>query len=356
MLAAIKAGSKNQRMRYQILFGLLALATIFMQCKTKQVPNDDAVDSSVEMSNGFSTVFLDSSAAALGISSDIKDHFFDRVTRTEMSIQMKKVLDCGERAECVSSYQDFLMKDVEDFSSEEVSKVSAVFEEVNELISKVNPKLVDRDIILIKTKGNHYGPGTYYTRENRIIIPKDVLKDFNKEAFMSTMLHEFFHIFSRYNVATRDKLYALIGFKPVIGELELGSKGSRKLLNPDGTTDYFIDLEEHGPAYPLISATEDNFVEAKPTFFSYLDFHLYNVEEGEDGISFVKEKIDFQNAPSFFKQIKDNTNYIIHPDEIMADNFIYTIMMLAADQKIKDFSPEGMKLIDDIGMLLIAHE
>ncbi|WP_235297017.1 hypothetical protein [Portibacter marinus] len=333
---------------------LILLVIVLCQCKAKQVTYDSPPAHTVPLTNDFQTLLLDSMQAAEAIATDNVDDFFERVTLTEVSIQMKDPALCKEREGCIDAYKAFLRTDVASFTAEEVDKVSSVFSSLNELIKKVNPHLIDRDILLIKTKGNHYGNGVFYTRENKIIIPQDMLTNFMRESFLETMLHEFFHIFSRYNVETRNELYALIGFKPVDGQINLGATGSRKLLNPDGTTDYFIELEE-GPAYPMITASDDQYIRSKPTFFNYLEFNLYQLEEKTDGNYELGEVVPLQTANSFFQQIKDNTNYIIHPDEIMADNFIYTIFYLAENEKIKDFTAEGMELINEMGEVLKSH-
>jgi hypothetical protein len=294
---------------------------------------------------------------------DTKDHFFERVTLTEMEIQMKTEKHYTNREECVKDYIAFMKNDVEHFTEEEISKITPVMNEINEMLEKVNPALIHQDIILIKTKANHYGSSVYYTRENKIIIPNNEIRNFNATAFKEVMLHELFHILSRYNPELRDKLYQLIGFSPVNGPIIYPeSLGKRKLLNPDGTTDYLIKLKnkdgENIIAYPLITANEDHYTKSKKAFFNYLDFHLYQLIPGEDNVYSIKlnedqsTTIPFEKIPSFFASIKDNTNYIIHPDEIMADNFIYTITYLADKKELKKFSEEGKKLIEDVGALL----
>lgn len=344
-----------------IPFSLLIVTILFCQCKTRSIkpsPADGTVSieqSSISFGN-FQVSLLDSVAASSAIAMDEKDHFFQRVTNTEMAIQMKENRNCPNKRTCVEGYKDFLRNDVESFTATEKETVIAVFKEIEEMILKVNPLLIDREIHLIKTKGNHYGNGVYYTRENKIVIPKDVLKNFNHSGFKETMIHEVFHIFSRYNEGTRDQLYSLIGFSPVNGLIVLPEKlAKRKLLNPDGTTDYKIKLGKD-EAYPLLSASMDEYTKSKPRFFDYLDFKLYKLIPGEDGIYEVGEAIPFQEAPEFFAQIKDNTDYIIHPDEVMADNFIYTLTLLADGKKLKDFSPEGMELLNDIAAILKAHK
>ena len=55
--------------------------------------------------------------------------------------------------------------------------------------------------------------------------------------------------------------------------------------------------------------------------------------------------------PGFFEQIKDNTQYIIHPDEIAADNFIYAITRSNITDS-KRFSEEGVDLVERLYRVL----
>lgn len=334
---------------------LLLSVSIFYQCKTKNIAALAKTDTAIDLTANYQVYFLDSTSAASAIAADANDLFFERITLAEMNIQMKQNRSCQSRDECVEGYKNFLSSDVENFNEADKRNIEQVFNEVGEMLKKVNPKLIDRNIRLIKTKGRHYGPGVYYTRENAIIIPKDVLDSFDKESFKQTMLHEFFHVFSRYNPSTRDSLYGLIGFYPIEDRLILPlALSERKLLNPDGTTDYMIRIGE-SLAYPLITTTSVDYLESKPAFFNYLEFKLYKLLPGVDGVLHVGNEIPFQNAGDFFRQIKDNTDYIIHPDEIMADNFVYAVYNAANGSKIKDFSSEGMALIDRITSVLKTH-
>ena len=36
--------------------------------------------------------------------------------------------------------------------------------------------------------------------------------------------------------------------------------------------------------------------------------------------------IDPKKEPAFFEKVGKNTNYIIHPDEILADNFVHLVI------------------------------
>jgi predicted P-loop ATPase/GTPase len=89
-----------------------------------------------------------------------------------------------------------------------------------------------------------------------------------------------------------------------------------------------------------------------PSYFDYLQFDLYHVIDGvtrsdKDG----KTLMDLMYTPSFFYQIKDNTQYIIHPDEIMADNFMLALQAFH-HKDFKNFTKEGKNLIDNVLKIL----
>jgi hypothetical protein len=53
----------------------------------------------------------------------------------------------------------------------------------------------------------------------------------------------------------------------------------------------------------------------------------------------------------FFTKIKDNTQYIIHPDEIMADNFMFAVLAFSNDDYNR-FSGTGKVLIKELLTIL----
>ena len=52
--------------------------------------------------------------------------------------------------------------------------------------------------------------------------------------------------------------------------------------------------------------------------------------------------------PSFFDQIKYNTQYIIHPDEVLADNFMILALSKRDPSSLDDFDEAGKELLKKI--------
>ena len=344
---------------------IIAFSTLFsffaFSC-TAQTPLKE-----MKFPNGKICILLDSMAAGNAITFDKRDGYFEKVGVAELSIQLAKPLVEGQtRESLLSQYVQFLKTDVESFSYDDSKFVEGVMEKVFRTVNGVSPDIFPDTLLLIKTKGRHYGDGVWYTRENCIIIPADELGRRKTTPFTTTMYHELFHVWSRLNPAKSDRTYQLIGFEGIGYEnLRLPpGLAARALYNPDGV-DFAQKIalaQADGStiyAIPIIYANQLGWTEAQNTFFAYLEFSLFQIEKQPDGEwkAIVKEDgysstLNMQGQTDFFRQIKDNTGYIIHPDEVLADNFAF-IMQEKNGQKVSlKFSAEGKKLLVDLEALL----
>ncbi len=343
------------------IFLILSLA--LLNCKSSKKDTTSKVEQQLKEY----LVFLDKEAAEKQIIQDATDGFFESITITDMSIQLKKTDMPDSGGESKILYQEYLRSEMENFTDEEKIFIREVFVKAKSAIDKINPKLLPERIDLIKTKTNHYGTDVYYTREDAIIMPNNIFEEPAVAAQMPIMLHEIFHILSRYHKGFRDKMYALIGFTHFEEDLILPREISDRILtNPDGVRrDYAINLrDENGKkqmALPLILSTKDRYQPTIPTFFGYLSFDLYPL------IKITKNQVTLglnakggsalsvEHNADFFARIKDNTQYIIHPDEILADNFMMAI--IANDNNNFDsFSEEGKQLLMDVIEILKTFE
>ena len=310
--------------------------------------------------------FLDSIAASNVIIEDKQEGFFEMVGVTDMLIQMKRPYQGSlNRDSLLVDYRAFLKTEVLDFTEEEVLFCKNVFSEIIPQLEELHIDIFPKNLQLIKLKGNHYGSGAFYTREKTILIPKEILKEKQYGSFYETMLHEIFHIYSRYHPERRKALYELIGFKKLEESNVLSMDASLKnklLLNPDGIDgNYFIELKEDGKslfAVPILVANSLGFEKNKSEFFDYLQFNLYPIQSPfessikvfsqDDGTS----RINLDEVEGFYEQIQRNTNYIIHPDEILADNFIFLVQAKKDPRTLGQFSEEGIKLIEEMEKII----
>ncbi len=317
----------------------------------------------IHLGNGKVVQLLDSSDASKAITHDKMDGFFEKVTACEMSIQMKKALEPGQtRENLLPGYVQFLREDVSSFSADDIKFLTAVVQKMYKTVSEVGTAIFPDTLKLIKTKGRHYGDGVWYTRENCIIIPADEMAAKRTNAFTATMYHELFHVYSRLNPAKSAALYKLIGFES-IGYENIAvppALAERLFFNPDGV-DFAqkISLAQKDnttiQAVPVIYSNHVGYKEGNKEFFGYLEFNLYQIERQNDGKWQVKVKDDgfsstlsMESQPDFFAQIKDNTGYIIHPDEVMADNFSFIMQERNGSKVTMKFSAPGKQLLADV--------
>ena len=307
--------------------------------------------------------FVDSIFASKAIIDSDVDGYFNQLSIIDMAIQMKKSVVLQDKSKVLAQYKSFLSTEVSDWTPKEKSEMLNVFSKVKEICDKVSPRLFPGDIKLIKIKSNHYGKDVYYTRGKYILIPENIFESFDFEKQLPVMIHELFHVFSRYNEPIRNELYALIGFKKADKKIVLSDALKKILLtNPDGVSlDYLIKLDDQKDtisAIPVITSKFNEYKDSNTFFFGYLNFDLYGLSNRGDHYyvesnASGKTLVNLQKTPSFFTKIKDNTQYIIHPDEIMADNFMLALLAKENDD-FKKFSVTGKKLIDQVLDLLSA--
>lgn len=323
----------------------------------------------ITLGPGHIALLLDSADASKAITTDRHDRYFDIVTTSEMSIQMKEPLVAGQtRESLLPVYVDFLKKDVEGFTAQDIGFMEKILRKMYKTVGEVNSAIFPDTIKLIVTKSKHYGAGVWYTRDNCIVIPRGELTAGKTNAFTSTMYHELFHVYSRLNPSKREKLYGLIGFQKIgLDKLQLPpALAERVLYNPDGV-DFAqkITLKTENAdgstieAVPIIYANNVGAKAGQNEFFGYLRFELFQVVPSESGIWKVVTKSDglsstlkMDELPDFYRQIKDNTGYIIHPDEVLADNFSFIMVEKTNPQYTAKFSAEGKKLLKDVEAIL----
>lgn len=336
-------------------FPFAILLFICFTCKPKNISKSKPIIENVGIE------FLDSLTAANVILVDKSNYIFDRITDLDICIQMKGGCDeNADKAKLLDDYKEYLKKDVRNFEDEEIEWLGGIWKEAVELCNVLNKSILPNTIRLIKSNGSYYGKDAFYTRENCIVIPAHRINVRNREAMLSVLLHEIFHIYSRLNPDKQKALYSLIGFESIGDSRDLIIESPLKeriLTNPDGPNfAYAINLiskDRSLKCIPIISSTLPKFIAAKPAFFDYLYFDLFEVVQTNQGKWKVlsdeegKAVVPDDAMASFFDQIKFNTQYIIHPDEILADNF----MILAMHKKYPDrysLDEQGLELLEKI--------
>jgi hypothetical protein len=140
-------------------------------------------------------------------------------------------------------------------------------------------------------------------------------------------MHELFHVLSRHSASRHDELYGIIGFVRCPAELPR-SMTDRAITNPDApAVRHAAPISESDPtllATPLLFAAPARYDPAKQHLGQYFDPELQPLRRGADGVCRPAEGVTLsQDAirEAIFARSGRNTNYMFHPEELMADNF-----------------------------------
>lgn len=243
-----------------------------------------------------------------------KDDFIQRLSAFDRSARMKTAKDVS-----VDEFLEFVRTNVVEWTDAEKKTIEAALAAIRKPLEALHPSL-PKTIHFVKTTGAEEGKA-FYTRDSAIIFPKSELPG-DASHLQKTLAHELFHILSRESPDLREKLYQLIGFTKC-PEVELPDQlKSRKITNPDAPrNDHSIHLRLAGrevTAVPILFSKSEKYdVSRGGEFFAYLEFKFLLVLQNE--------LISPKEASGFFEQVGRNTDYVIHPEEILADNFALLI-------------------------------
>jgi hypothetical protein len=276
-----------------------------------------------------------------------KDEFVRHLSPFDRAARVKTDKPVSEE-----EYLAFVGRSVAEWTAEETQSVEAAIQKLQPLLQEWRLAF-PATIQLIKTTGAEEGHAAY-TRGTAIMIPK---AEFAKAQNDLTKLicHELFHVLSRQNPELREELYGIIGFVRC-DDLEFPRElAARKITNPDAPrNDHFIRLQIEGQkrtAIPvLLSKAEKYDVARGGEFFSYLDFQflVVDVDASSRHVQIVRENsapklVGPRAVSGFLEQVGRNTQYLIHPEEILADNFA---LLILGEQNVP--SPEILQKMKSI--------
>jgi hypothetical protein len=288
-------------------------------------------EQSIQLNAEVKIVWATKSEAALLLATP--DTFTKQLSPFDRAVRMKRNENHSER-----EFLSYVSQQALEWKQTEVDWFS-------EAIKRIQPKLTSlslplpEQILLIKTTGQD--EPAPYTRQNAIILPKNVVASARKPDGL--LAHELFHVLSRNAPpALRSKLYGILGFAPS-GEVKLPrSLQSRRITNPDSPRyDHSIQVthqdQEKAVIPILLSKTSDFDPSADKPFFSYLEQGLLVVKrQSEQWIPELAEGLPivlkFDEVEGFYEQIGGKRYSVFQPEEILARHFTSLIMATEAPE------------------------
>lgn len=254
-----------------------------------------------------------------------RDDYVRRLSPFDRAARVKT-----DRAVSEEEYLAFVAKSVLPWQPREREKLDSVLRELQPRFAALSLRL-PKAILLVKTTGDEEG-GVGYTRGNAIFLPAAYL-EMPSDRLAWVISHEVFHVLMRQNADLRDRLYRIIGYEKT-NEIEFPpSLARRKITNPDAPViNHRIRARlDDRPVWvvPVLFSDSEKYSPARGgTFFDYLQFRFMLVEESGPGGRAVPAMRGLEpvlvrpdELGGFLEQVGRNTNYLIHPEETLADNF-----------------------------------
>ena len=260
-----------------------------------------------------------------------QDGFIDHVGELEMQIRL-------ESAEPVSkdAYVKSLGAGVKAWKPEEIELVEKAAKQVTEALEGYNFPLPE-EVLLVRVSAEVEGDAPH-CRGASVILPDGFFSVTTDPARI--LAHELFHVMSSHHPELRDKLYEVIHFTKC-NEVELPeSLQPQRVTNPDAYLNQHVVRivadDKETPIMPVLLTRSDEYQPGG--LFANLDFRLMVLEEADGKFmpKMVGEKPVFLSSTGgagYLQKIGRNTGYIIHPEEVLADNFA---LMLFNAEGVRD--------------------
>lgn len=276
-----------------------------------------------------------------------RDEYLQRLSPLDLAVRLRTAKDVT-----IDDYLAVVERAVRPWDEEEKARLTKILESMQERGRRYARRLPKR-VLLVKSSGADESDAAY-TRGDVIVLTQARLKD-GDAGTEKLLWHELFHVLSRHNPELRDRLYGTIGFQRC-GAVKLPPDvADRKVTNPDAPHhEHAIRIQADGKpewALPVLLSTRGRAQAGDGgAFFQFIDVKLLLVDRDPQAgtaraqtVDGKSRLIDLKDAPDFFAQIGRNTGYIIHAEEIMADNFA-----LAARESVEVPSPELLAQIREI--------
>jgi hypothetical protein len=271
-----------------------------------------------------------------------RDDFVRRLSPFDRAVRMKTDAAVGEE-----EFLAFAASSVLAWTPDERTKVERAIDAVNQALVPFSldfPEVV----YFVKTNGEEEG-GAAYTRGSAVVLPHGFTRR-TQSRLEHIIAHELLHVLSRHDSVLRESLYRAIGFKKC-NEITLpAGLERRRITNPDAPrNDHYVEVTCRGErvcVVPIILAESEYDAQSRGRFFDQLMIRLLRINERDGGAWEPMYEgshpvlLKISDVAGFYEQVGRNTGYIVHPEEIVAENFA-SIATNASDVR----SPEVLERI-----------
>ena len=295
---------------------LFCLAVIISSCSVEDTP-ENLPKEEVQFVGDTKLIFVSQEEAAklMGTS----DEYSKELSRFDIASRTQNPANNQEE-----QYLAFAAAQAQEWEEDEITVLKVKINQVKDKIEALGLNLpFPKEIKLIKSTLAEEGSVVSYTRTNYIVFRGDVREDF--------IIHELFHILTRFNPDKRDELYKTVNFHKSNRISYPETIKDHVVTNPDAPfLEHTIKLTIDGVEREAVFILHAEHDYESGSFFQQMKQKLMLVEgpaNDKKAILVNGEPIllDFAAASDLEEKIGKNTSYTLHPEEILADHFIMLV-------------------------------
>jgi hypothetical protein len=216
-----------------------------------------------------------------------------------------------------------------EWTEEQRKNLTPLIEALSRLLQGVRWKMPAR--ILLVQSNESLEDDLPHTRDNAILVPASAYQ--RGPGFMAYVLsHESFHVVTRHNAELREALYAAIGFRRCESVVIPPEIAKLRITNPDTIENrHTISVRYRGQpveALPYVRFASEN-IDPRDGFKNALQVAWLLVDrQGAEcrARGGAEGSVQPQDLDGLYEQVGRNTNYLFHPEEILADNFVHLFL------------------------------
>ena len=246
------------------------------------------------------------------------------------------------------AYATFAAAQVMDFTEAERAAVSGAMDAIEAMASARGYRLPAVDsLVFIKTTMREECGASAYTHGYQIYLGDSLLRyALSENAEMQTffrqvLAHELFHCLTRNHPDFRAEMYGILGFIVADEDYPLGPSVREAMIsNPD------VEHHNAAAAFTINGETKDCvvvFITSKP-FENPGDSFFDNAVTGLVPVDAPDTLYNSEDASDFWTVFGRNTDYVIDPEETLADNFAFALVYGKDGREYP--SPEIIEAID----------
>lgn len=252
-----------------------------------------------------------------------RDEYLTAVTAADVSIWLHQP---GSSADIDALARHFAAS-VRPWDADERVRLEAMIERVSPRVAQLAALLPHG--VQVAAIDASATAGADFTRGHTIFLSGLKPTD---DALDERFFHELFHVISRGNPGRRDALYGIIGFERCTPMALDSALRARVLTNPDApVVEYVSRLEIDGQtvlATPLMIADIERYTTTSGLFDHVgVQFAPFvRDQQGRCTLDAASTVTQAQIGRALLARAGNNTDYAIHPEELVADNFAQMMM------------------------------